>query len=69
LKLLITIEQYGGMGLGVVEHVLVMEELSRGSGSIGLSYGAHSNLCVDRISKLGTQKQKEKYLPKVSNDW
>lgn len=46
-------------------HVLVMEELSRASGSVALSYGAHSNLCVNQIVRNGSQKQKEKYLPKV----
>lgn len=57
--------EYGGMGLGVFEHTIVMEELSRGSGSIALSYGAHSNLCLDRISRIGTKEQKDKYLSKL----
>jgi len=58
-------EDYGGANLGYLAHVIVMEEISRGSGSIGLSYGAHSNLCVNQISLNGTEKQKEKYLPKL----
>ena len=57
--------EYGGTGLGVFEHTLALEELSRGSGSIALSYGAHSNLCVDRIFRVGNKQQKEKYLPKL----
>ncbi|KAL9643449.1 hypothetical protein ABK040_010064 [Willaertia magna] len=57
--------EYGGTGLGVFEHTLAMEELSRGSGSIALSYGAHSNLCTDRIFRVGNKQQKEKYLPKL----
>eukprot|EP01114_Cavostelium_apophysatum_P000516 TRINITY_DN1046_c0_g1_i1.p1 TRINITY_DN1046_c0_g1~~TRINITY_DN1046_c0_g1_i1.p1 ORF type:complete len:425 (+),score=119.72 TRINITY_DN1046_c0_g1_i1:128-1402(+) len=62
--------QYGGLGLGYLEHALVMEEISRASGSIGLSYGAHSNLCVNQITRNGTEKQKEKYLPKlISGDF
>jgi len=58
-------EAYGGTGLGYLAHTVVMEEISRGSGSIGLSYGAHSNLCVNQIDKNGTEAQKEKYLPKL----
>ena len=54
---------YGGTGMGYVAHVVAMEEISRASGSIGLSYGAHSNLCVNQISRWGTSAQKEKYLP------
>lgn len=57
--------EYGGMGLGVFEHTIAMEELSRGSGSIALSYGAHSNLCLDRIARIGTKEQKDKYLSKL----
>lgn len=57
--------QYGGSGLGYLEHVLVMEEISRASGAVGLSYGAHSNLCVNQIVRNGNEAQKEKYLPKV----
>lgn len=56
---------YGGLGLGYLEHCLVMEELSRASGSIALSYGAHSNLCVNQISRNGNPDQKAKYLPKL----
>jgi isovaleryl-CoA dehydrogenase len=58
-------EQYGGAELGYLAHVVVMEEISRASGSIGLSYGAHSNLCVNQINRNGTPAQKEKYLPKL----
>ena len=58
-------EAFGGTNMGYLAHVLVMEEISRGSASIGLSYGAHSNLCVNQINRNGTQKQKEKYLPKL----
>jgi isovaleryl-CoA dehydrogenase len=58
-------EQYGGLGLGYLEHTFVMEELSRASGSVALSYGAHSNLCVNQIVRNGNDAQKEKYLPKV----
>ena len=58
-------EDFGGTGLGYLAHTVVKEEISRGSGSIGLSYGAHSNLCVNQIDKNGSQAQKEKYLPKL----
>lgn len=58
-------EKYGGLGLGYLEHTFVMEELSRASGSVALSYGAHSNLCVNQIVRNGNDAQKEKYLPKV----
>jgi isovaleryl-CoA dehydrogenase len=58
-------EEFGGAGLGYLEHVIAMEEISRASASIGLSYGAHSNLCVNQINRNGTQAQKEKYLPKL----
>lgn len=58
-------EEYGGAGLGYLEHVLVMEELSRASASVGLSYGAHSNLCVNQIHRNGTPEQKRRYLPKL----
>ncbi len=58
-------EEFGGAGLGYLEHVIAMEEISRASASIGLSYGAHSNLCVNQIFRNGTQAQKEKYLPKL----
>ncbi|MCP3674634.1 MAG: isovaleryl-CoA dehydrogenase, partial [Gammaproteobacteria bacterium] len=56
-------EQYGGTGLGYLEHAIAMEEISRASASVGLSYGAHSNLCVNQINKNGTHEQKMKYLP------
>ena len=55
--------EYGGTGMGYVAHVVAMEEISRASASVGLSYGAHSNLCVNQISRWGTPAQKEKYLP------
>lgn len=58
-------EKYGGSGLGYLHHVIVMEELSRASASVGLSYGAHSNLCVNQIHLNGTEEQKYKYLPKL----
>ncbi|XP_065652614.1 isovaleryl-CoA dehydrogenase, mitochondrial [Hydra vulgaris] len=58
-------QEYGGLGLGYFEHVIAMEEISRASGAIGLSYGAHSNLCVNQIARNGTKNQKEKYLPKL----
>ena len=54
---------FGGSGLGYLAHVVAMEEISRASASVGLSYGAHSNLCVNQINRWGTQEQKEKYLP------
>ncbi|MEE6491902.1 hypothetical protein FKM82_016418 [Ascaphus truei] len=57
--------QYGGAELGYLDHVLVMEEISRASGAIGLSYGAHSNLCVNQFVRNGNEAQKEKYLPKL----
>ena len=58
-------EEFGGSGLGYIEHVIAMEEISRASASVGLSYGAHSNLCVNQIARNGNQAQKEKYLPKL----
>ncbi|MDQ0316123.1 isovaleryl-CoA dehydrogenase [Amorphus orientalis] len=58
-------EEFGGSGLGYLEHCVAMEEVSRGSASVGLSYGAHSNLCVNQIRRNGTQAQKERYLPKL----
>jgi isovaleryl-CoA dehydrogenase len=62
----ITVEEaYGGTGLGYVAHIVAMEEISRGSASVGLSYGAHSNLCVNQIRRNGTEAQKRKYLPKL----
>ena len=56
-------EQYGGAGLGYLAHCVAMEEISRGSASVGLSYGAHSNLCVNQISRYGSAEQKQRYLP------
>ncbi|MFO0994435.1 MAG: isovaleryl-CoA dehydrogenase [Hyphomicrobiales bacterium] len=62
----ITVEEdYGGSGLGYLEHCIAMEEISRGSASIGLSYGAHSNLCVNQIRRNGSAEQKRRYLPKL----
>ncbi|XP_043267464.1 isovaleryl-CoA dehydrogenase, mitochondrial [Venturia canescens] len=58
---------YGGTGGSYLDHVIVMEELSRASAAIGLSYGAHSNLCLNQIHRNGTEKQKLKYLPKLCN--
>jgi isovaleryl-CoA dehydrogenase len=58
-------EEFGGAGLGYLEHVVAMEEISRGSASVGLSYGAHSNLCVNQIRRNGTDAQKRSYLPKL----
>jgi isovaleryl-CoA dehydrogenase len=58
-------EEYGGSGLGYLEHCVAMEEVSRGSASVGLSYGAHSNLCVNQIRRNGTDAQKRKYLSKL----
>ena len=58
-------EDYGGAGMGYVEHVVAMEEISRASASVGLSYGAHSNLCVNQIRRYGTEEQKRRYLPRL----
>ena len=58
-------EESGGSGLGYLAHCVAMEEISRASASIGLSYGAHSNLCINQINRWGTKEQKEKYLPKL----
>ena len=58
-------ETYGGTGLGYLAHMIVMEELSRASASVALSYGAHSNLCVNQIHRNGTEAQKQRYLPKL----
>ena len=58
-------EEYGGSGFGYLEHAIAMEEISRASASIGLSYGAHSNLCVNQIRLNGTEEQKKRYLPKL----
>jgi len=60
----ITVEEdFGGLGLGYLEHVVAMEEVSRASASVGLSYGAHSNLCVNQIRRWGSDEQKRRYLP------
>src|SRR3990167_7007354 len=60
----ITVEEaYGGAGLGYLPHTIVMEEISRASAAVGLSYGAHSNLCVNQIRLHGTEAQKQQYLP------
>ena len=58
-------EEYGGAGMGYLAHIIAMEEISRASASVGLSYGAHSNLCVNQIKRNGTAEQKAKYLPKL----
>jgi isovaleryl-CoA dehydrogenase len=58
-------EEYGGTGMGYLEHCVAMEEISRGSASVGLSYGAHSNLCVNQIRRNGTEAHKRRYLPKL----
>src|ERR1700757_4693573 len=58
-------EQWGGLGLGYLEHVVALEEVSRASASVGLSYGAHSNLCVNQIRRWGSEEQKRRYLPKL----
>src|SRR5258708_16238596 len=58
-------EEYGGWGLGYLEHCIAMEEISRASAAVGLSYGAHSNLCINQIRRNGNEKQKRKYLPKL----
>src|SRR3954451_21180647 len=58
-------EEYGGAGMGYLAHMIAMEEISRASGSVGLSYGAHSNLCVNQIKRNGSDAQKKKYLPKL----
>ena len=62
----ITVEEnYGGSELGYLAHVIAMEEISRASGSVGLSYGAHSNLCINQLRRWGNDEQKQKYLPKL----
>ena len=58
-------EAYGGANMGYLAHMIAMEEISRASASVGLSYGAHSNLCVNQIKRNGTEAQKQKYLPKL----
>lgn len=63
-------EEFGGAGLGYLAHVVAMEEISRGSASVGLSYGAHSNLCINQITRNASQAQKERFLPKlISGDF
>ena len=58
-------EEYGGAGMGYLEHAVAVEEISRASGSVGLSYGAHSNLCVNQIRRCASEEQKHRYLPKL----
>ncbi|MEN9670265.1 MAG: hypothetical protein RL018_542, partial [Pseudomonadota bacterium] len=58
-------EEYGGANMGYLAHMVAMEEISRASASVGLSYGAHSNLCVNQIKRNGTEAQRQKYLPKL----
>ena len=58
-------EKYGGSGLGYLAHCVAMEEISRASASVGLSYGAHSNLCVNQLRRNGNDEQRRKYLPKL----
>src|SRR5690349_23728279 len=63
-------EEFGGTGMGYLAHIVAMEEISRASASVGLSYGAHSNLCVNQIRRNGSAAQRRKYLPKlVSGEW
>src|SRR3954464_224910 len=58
-------EEYGGANMGYLAHMIAMEEISRASASVGLSYGAHSNLCVNQIRRNGSEEQRRKYLPKL----
>src|SRR5262249_14102678 len=58
-------EEFGGSGLGYLEHCVAMEEISRGSGAVGLSYGAHSNLCINQVRRWANEEQKRRYLPKL----
>ena len=58
-------EQYGGVNMGYLAHVLVMEEISRASAAIGLSYGAHSNLCMNQLNLFGSAEQKQRFLPRL----
>jgi isovaleryl-CoA dehydrogenase len=58
-------EAYGGTGMGYLAHMVAMEEISRASASVGLSYGAHSNLCINQIMRNGNDAQRKKYLPKT----
>ena len=63
-------EQYGGSGMGFLAHLLALEEISRASGSVGLSYGAASNLCIDNLYRSGSESQRERYLPKLcTGEW
>lgn len=63
-------EEFGGSGMNYTSHCIAVEEISRASGSVGLSYAAHSNLCVNQLTRYGTQEQKEKYLPRLcSGEW
>lgn len=57
--------EYGGTGGSYLDHVIILEEISRACGAVALSYGAHSNLCLNQIHRNGTEEQKHKYLPKV----
>ena len=62
----VTVSQdFGGAGMGYLEHCVALEEISRASASVGLSYGAHSNLCVNQLARNGNDEQKRKYLPKL----
>ena len=62
--------EHGGAGMGYLAHLVAMEELSRASASVGLSYGAHSNLCVDNLYRNANESQREKYLPRlISGEW
>lgn len=58
-------KEYGGAGLGYLQHAIIMEEISRASAAVGLSYSAHSNLCINQLRRFGTQNQKKKYFPKL----
>jgi isovaleryl-CoA dehydrogenase len=58
-------EEYGGANMGYLAHMIAMEEISRASAAVALSYGAHSNLCVNQIKRNGTPEQRQKYLPKL----
>ena len=58
-------EEYGGTAMGYLAHIVAMEEISRASAAVGLSYGAHSNLCVNQIHRNGSAAQKQKYLPRL----
>ncbi len=61
----VCVEKYGGAGLGYLENCIAIEEVSRGSGAIGLSYGDCTNLCINQLVRNGNEEQKQKYLPKV----